>query len=207
MEQQYIARLAEAYKRGYEKRYKNKKEVPELKMHYFKLKDDLSRVQVVLGFLHGIVPAGQCQTLLDVGSGRGVFLFPLLRDFPEMEVTSLDILPHRVELLQCLHDGGIRNLHPLQEDICTWNTPDKSFDVVTMLEVMEHIPDTEAVVKNAIRLARNYIVVSVPSKSDDNPEHIHLFSNEVLKNLFLENGCRSVKFMSVTNHTIMVATV
>ena len=61
--------------------------------------------------------------------------------------------------------------------------------------------------KNAIRLARNYIVVSVPSKSDDNPEHIHLFSNEVLKNLFLENGCRSVKFMSVTNHTIMVATV
>lgn|GEM_PF-3887364 len=107
MEQQYIARLAEAYKRGYEKRYKNKKEVPELKMHYFKLKDDLSRVQVVLGFLHGIVPAGQCQTLLDVGSGRGVFLFPLLRDFPEMEVTSLDILPHRVELLQCLHDGGI----------------------------------------------------------------------------------------------------
>lgn len=207
MEQQYIARLAEAYKRGYEKRYKNKKEAPELKMHYFKLKDDLSRVQVVLGFLHGIVPAGQCQTLLDVGSGRGVFLFPLLRDFPEMEVTSLDILPHRVELLQCLHDGGIRNLHPLQEDICTWNAPDKSFDVVTMLEVMEHIPDTEAVVKNAIRLARNYIVVSVPSKPDDNPEHIHLFSNEVLKNLFLENGCRSVKFMSVTNHTIMVVTV
>lgn len=199
--------LAEAYKRGYEIRYKKKKEAPELKMHYFKVKEDLPRVQAVLSFLRGIVPAGQCQTLLDVGSGRGVFLFPLLRDFPDLEVTSLDILPHRVKLLQCLHNGGISNLHPIQEDICTWDAPAKSFDVVTMLEVMEHIPNTEAVVRNAIRLARNYVIVSVPSKPDDNPEHIHLFTNEDLKRLFLENGCREVKFMSVTNHRVMVAKV
>lgn len=154
MEQQYLKRLAEAYKRGYEKRYKDQNNAPELQMHYFKVKEDLPRVQVVLGFLQGIVPAGQCQSLLDVGSGRGAFLFPLLREFPELEVMSLDILPHRVELLQCLHDGGISNLHPLQKDICTWDAPDKSFDVVTMLEVMEHIPDTEAVVRNAVRVCR-----------------------------------------------------
>ena len=76
-----------------------------------------------------------------------------------------------------------------------------------MLEVMEHIPDTEAVVLNAIRLARNYIIVSVPSKPDDNPEHIHLFTNEDLKRLFLDNGCSKVKFMSVTNHRVMVVKV
>jgi 2-polyprenyl-3-methyl-5-hydroxy-6-metoxy-1,4-benzoquinol methylase len=205
MEQQYVTRLAEAYKRGYEIRYKNEKEAPELKMHYFKVKEDLPRVQVVLSFLRGIVPARQCQSLLDVGSGRGVFLFPLLRDFPELEVTSLDILTHRVELLQCLHDGGISNLHPQLKDICTWDAPDKSFDVVTMLEVMEHIPDTEAVVRNAVRLAKNYIIVSVPSKPDDNPGHIHLFTNEDMKELFLKNGCSKVKFMSVTNHRVMIA--
>ena len=207
MEQQYMTTLLEAYKRGYEKRYKGKEDAPEMKEHYFKAKDDLPRVQVVLGFLRGIVPAGQCKTLLDVGSGRGVFLFPLLRDFPDLEVTSLDILPHRIELLLYLHDGGIGNLHPLQTDICTWDAPDKSFDVVTMLEVMEHIPDTEAVVRNAIRLARNYVIVTVPSKPDDNPEHIHLFSNEDLKRLFLENGCSKVKFMSVTNHRVMCASL
>ena len=199
--------LLEAYKRGYELRYKGREELPEQKIRYFKVKEDLPRVQVVLGFLRGVVAAGQCQSLLDVGSGRGAFLFPLLRDFPDMEVTSLDILPHRVELLQCLHDGGISNLHPQQADICKWDAPDKSFDVLTMLEVMEHIPDTESVVRNAIRIARNYIVVSVPSKPDDNPEHIHLFSNEDLKQLFLENGCSKVKFMSVTNHRVMCATL
>lgn len=205
MEQHYIPGLFEAYKRGFALKYKDIKDAPERKDHYFKVKDDLPRVQVVLGFLQGIVPAGFCNSLLDVGSGRGVFLFPLLRDFPDLEVTSLDILPHRVELLQCIHDGGISNLHPILDNICTFNAPDKSFDVVTMLEVMEHIPDTETVVKNAIRLARNYVIVSVPSKPDDNPEHIHLFSNEDLKSLFLNNGCSKVKFMSVTNHTVMVA--
>ena len=204
MEQQYITCLAEAYKRGYEIRHKDRQDVSEFKMHYFKVKEDLPRVQVVLGFLQGIVPAGQCNSLLDVGSGRGVFLFPLLREFPKLEVTSLDILPHRVELLQCIHDGGISNLHPILGDICKWDAPDKTFDVVTMLEVMEHIPDTEAVVRNVIRLAKSYIVVSVPSKPDDNPEHIHLFTNDDLKRFFLENGCREVKFMSVTNHRVVV---
>ena len=205
MEQQYLNILFEAYKRGFALKYKDIKDAPERKDHYFKVKDDLPRVQVVLGFLQGIVPAGLCNSLLDVGSGRGVFLFPLLREFPDLDVTSLDILPHRVELLQCIHDGGVENLHPILDNICTFSAPDKSFDVVTMLEVMEHIPDTESVVKNAIRLARNYVIVSVPSKPDDNPEHIHLFSNEDLKSLFLNNGCSKVKFMSVTNHTVMVA--
>lgn len=102
MDRQYHTRIAEAYVRGHCLR----KGLPlpedwfsygrdnELKIHYFKVKEDLPRVQVVLGFLHGI----QFDSLLDVGSGRGVFLLPLLRDFPDKEVTSVDILPHRVEL-------------------------------------------------------------------------------------------------------------
>lgn len=206
MEQQYNSRLAEAYRRGYEMKYAGMENPPEMKMHYFKTKDDLPRVQVVLGFLQGIVPACQCDSLLDVGSGRGVFLFPLLREFPDFEVTSVDILPHRVELLDCISKGGVDNLHPMLANICDGaRLPDKSFDVVTMLEVLEHIPDTEAAVRNAVRLARNYVIVSVPSKPDDNPEHIHLFSNDDLKNHFLNAGCSKVKFMSVTNHRVMIA--
>lgn len=205
MEQQYNTRLSDAYRRGYELKYAGVENPPEMKMHYFKTKEDLPRVQVVLSFLLGIVAAGQCNNLLDVGSGRGVFLFPLLRDFPDLEVTSVDILPHRVELLDCIAKGGVANLHPMLADICSGELPPKSFDVVTMLEVLEHISDTEAAVKNAVRLARNYIIVSVPSKPDDNPEHIHLFSNDDLKNHFLNAGCSKVKFMSVTNHRVMIA--
>lgn len=205
MKQQYLNSLLEAYRHGYKRKYAEVENPPEMKSHYFKAKEVLPRVQVVLGFLQGIVSAGQCESLLDVGSGRGVFIFPLLRKFPGLLVTSVDILPHRVELLDCTRMGGVDNLHPMLADICDCSLPEKAFDVVTMLEVLEHIPDTEKAVRNAVRLARNYIIVSVPSKPDDNPEHIHLFSNDDLKNHFLNAGCSKVKFISVTNHRVMIA--
>lgn len=177
-------------------------------MHYFKRKEPMARVEMVLGFLRGIIGGGLCQSLVDVGSGRGAFLFPLMDEFPSLDVTSVDILPHRVELLQCLRDGGAENLNPILSNICVPTVvPDKSADVVTMLEVLEHIPDTEAAVSNAVRIARSYVVVSVPSKPDDNPEHIHLFSTDDLSRHFTAAGARQVKFMDVNGHHIMVATL
>lgn len=202
-----MKRLREAYLRGHEMKYGGAAGAPELKLHYFKEKEEMPRVKAVMGFLHGIIPAGQCASLLDVGSGRGAFLFPLLRDFPGLEVTSIDILPHRVELLDCVSKGGIVNLTARLDDLCSTSLPDKSFDVVTMLEVLEHIPDTPAAVHNAVRIARRYVILSVPSKPDDNPEHIHLFTTERLRRLFTEAGCSKVKFKEVAGHHIMTATL
>ena len=53
MEQQYMTILLDAYRRGYEKRFKDSTNAPERKEHYFKVKEDLPRVQVVLGFHPG----------------------------------------------------------------------------------------------------------------------------------------------------------
>lgn len=177
----------------------------ELKMHYFKEKNELPRVQLVLGFLQGMVASGQVSSLLDVGSGRGAFLFPLLTRFPELEVTSIDILLHRVELLHSVEIGGVSNLHALERNLCEWDAPAESFDAVTLLEVLEHIPDVEKAVANAVRMARRFIIVTVPSKPDDNPEHIHLFTKEMLTDMFLKAGCSKVKFDSVLNHWFMIA--
>lgn len=207
METRYLHRLAKAYRKGYEAKHAGRQDAPEPKMHYFKAKEDLPRVQPVLGFLHGLVPTGRCNSLLDVGSGRGVFLFPLLRDFPDLDVTAIDILPHRVDLLECLRDGGIVNLHPMLANICDNHFTDKSFDVVTMLEVLEHIPDTESAIANIVRLARAHIIISVPSKPDDNPEHIHFFPPSRLEELLLSAGCSKVKLSGVNSHTIAIATL
>lgn len=177
----------------------------ELKMHYFKEKDELPRVQLVMGFLRGMVASGQIASVLDVGSGRGAFLFPLLTRFYELEVTSIDILPHRVELLQSVEVGGVSNLHALERNLCEWDAPEASFDAVTLLEVLEHIPDVEKAVANAVRMARRFIIVTVPSKPDDNPEHIHLFTKDTLSDMFLKAGCSKVKFDSVLNHLFMIA--
>ena len=174
----------------------------DLKLYRFKEKEDLPRVKAVLGFLRAVSPT----SLLDVGSGRGAFLFPFLREFPYTPVASLDILPHRVEFLQMIRDGGVERLSALLEDIGAWDAPDGSFDVVALLEVLEHIPDVERAVRNAVRLAGRYIVVSAPSKPDNNPEHIHLLTKDRLTELFFAAGVDKLHFSGVNGHLLMTAT-
>ena len=140
-----------------------------------------------------------------MGSGRGVFLFPFLEEFPETETVSIDVLPRRVEFLQDVNRGGITRLRAVQADLCGQPFPDGSFDVVTALEVLEHIPDVESAVRAAVRMARRYVVVTVPSKPDDNPEHIHLLTKERLTELFEAAGCRRLHFDGVPGHLFVAA--
>ena len=175
----------------------------ELKMYRFKNHEDLPRVHKVLSFLKGIWP----QNLLDVGSGRGVFLLPFLSAFPDTPVTSVDLLDYRVAFLNDIRLGGVDQLTAMQMDICANELPEKSFDVVTLLEVLEHIPDVQHAITSAVRLARRYIVVTVPSKPDNNPEHIHLLTKERLTELFHTAGCTRLQFDAVVGHLFMVASV
>ena len=62
-----------------------------LRLHRFKRTMRLARVSRVLGILQGLRP----ENLLDVGSGRGAFLWPLLDRFPSLTVTAIDVDPKR----------------------------------------------------------------------------------------------------------------
>ena len=164
---------------------------------------DMPRVRRVTGFLRSV----SFDSLLDVGSGRGVFLFPFMDEFPWVRVTSVDVLPHRVRFLQDLTTGGIDRLSASEGDICSQPFADNSFDVVTMLEVLEHIPEVEKAIAAAVKIARKHVVVTVPSKPDDNPEHIHLLTKDILTDLFGRAGCTRLRFDGVNGHLFMVATV
>lgn len=174
------------------------------KLYPFKKgKTELPRVRQVMGFLHGV----EFDSLLDVGSGRGVFLLPFMEEFPTVQVTALDLLEKRVTFLQELSAGGYHQLTACRKDICYQPFGEDSFDVVTLLEVLEHIPEAERAVAAAVKMARRYVVVSVPSKPDDNPEHIHLLTKDVLTKFFADAGCRKLHFGGVNGHLILVATV
>lgn len=173
------------------------------KTYYFKKKDTLPRVHKVLGFLKSIY----FENILDVGSGRGVFLFPFLENFPYVEVTSVDILDKHIEMLSDIKNGGIDRLKAVKADICTQPFPDNSFDVITLLEVLEHIPDVKKAIKSAVKMAKKYIVVSVPSKEDNNPEHIHLLTKNLLAEYFNECGVTKLHFDGVNGHLLMIATI
>jgi len=215
MEERFYSELLCAAVRGYAERTgksissENAEEIicfaheNEFKTYHFKKKDTLPRVHKVLGFLKSIY----FENLLDVGSGRGVFLFPFLEGFPYIEVTSVDILDKRIEMLSDIKNGGIDRLNAVKADICTQPFPDNSFDVITLLEVLEHIPDVKKAIKSAVKMAKKYIVVSVPSKEDNNPEHIHLLTKNLLAEYFNECGVTKLHFDGVNGHLLMIATI
>ena len=174
-----------------------------LRLHRFKRAMGLPRVGKVLGILKGLRPAD----LLDIGSGRGAFLWPLLDAFPDLPVTALDRLDFRAADIAAVHAGGFRSLTSILGDVTALTFDQDSFDVVTMLEVLEHVPDPARALREVCRVARRFVVLSVPSAPDNNPEHIHLLSSATLQTLLQAAGADRVTFEHVHGHLIAVARV
>lgn len=172
-----------------------------LRLHRFKRTAELPRVRRVIGALRGLAPG----SLLDVGTGRGVFLWPLLDAMPEVEVLAVDGLAHRVADLAAVARGGVGRLRAARMDATCLALADGAVDAVTVLEVLEHIPDAGAAAREAMRVARRAVVATVPSHEDDNPEHIHLFDRPGLEAMFRAGGARRVTVEQVRGHIVLVA--
>jgi 2-polyprenyl-3-methyl-5-hydroxy-6-metoxy-1,4-benzoquinol methylase len=171
-----------------------------LRLHKFKRHAELPRVRKALGILRGLQP----ESLLDVGSGRGTFLWPLLDSFAYLPVTAIDLSERRAMDIDAVRRGGIENLSAVRGDATAQPFESNSFAVVTMLEVLEHMPAPEKAAAEALRVASRFVIVSVPSKEDENPEHIHLLDKAKLETMFLTAGAKNLKFDFVLNHLIAV---
>jgi ubiquinone/menaquinone biosynthesis C-methylase UbiE len=143
--------------------------------------------------------------LLDIGTGRGVFLWPLLDALPYLPVTCIDRLDYRIADLQAIRAGGVQRLEAIRADVTALPFADRSFDVVTMLEVLEHVPETRKALAEVCRVARHFLIFSVPSKEDNNPEHIHLFNQQQFRALLGEQGIRRISIGYEVNHMLVLA--
>lgn len=171
-----------------------------LRLHRFK-RTHLPRVQRVLGLLRGLAPA----SLLDVGSGRGTFLWPLLDALPAVQVTSVDRDAGRARDLGAVRRGGVERLTALQADVEALPLADGAVDGATALEVLEHVADPLRAAREVVRATRRFVVATVPSQPDDNPEHLRLFSAADLERLLRDAGARRVTVTHVLGHRVAVA--
>jgi len=174
-----------------------------LRLHKFKRNTELPRVHRVLGALRGLAP----ESLLDIGSGRGTFLWPLLDMFPTLRVTAIDKDPRRAADLEAAARGGVARLTAACMDAESLEFADGAFDAVTLLEVLEHMPRPDRALAGAVRVARRFVVATVPSTEDDNPEHIHLFDAKALESLFAAAGARRVRVDYVRGHILAIASL
>jgi len=172
-----------------------------LRLHKFKRTMGLVRVQKVLGILRGIAPT----ELLDIGSGRGTFLWPLLEAFPDVPVTAIDAHPQRASDLAAVRLGGVSRLQTAQREVQALDLPDASHDGATMLEVLEHLPQPVDGLREVVRVARRFVVLSCPSQADDNPDHLHLYTREELHAICREAGLSRTQITQVPGHYLVTA--
>jgi 2-polyprenyl-3-methyl-5-hydroxy-6-metoxy-1,4-benzoquinol methylase len=174
-----------------------------LRLHRFKRTSELPRVRRVIGALRGL----GATSLVDLGSGRGAFLWPVVDAMPELAVIAVDRLAHRAVDIDAVRRGGVARVRAARMDATALALADGAADVVTVLEVLEHLADPAAAVREAVRVARRAVIATVPSHPDDNPEHIHLFAPADLERMFRAAGATRVSIEHVLNHAVAIAMV
>lgn len=88
---------------------------------------------------------------LEVGPGSGIYLPALAAHYDQVVASDIEesYLQH-AEPLTAKH----RNLTPLVDDISRSTLPDRSFDLILCSEVIEHIADSSAAIKEMHRLLK-----------------------------------------------------
>jgi ubiquinone/menaquinone biosynthesis C-methylase UbiE len=171
-----------------------------LRLHPFKCDGPLlPRVRRAISALRSYHP----EALLDIGSGRGAFLWPLLDAFPDLPVRVIERDERKAVEIGAVQKGGFSGLRAMVGDVRQLPFSDSSIDCVSALEVLEHLPDPQRGIAELVRVAQRAIIVSVPSRKDDNPEHLQLFTEASLTASFLEAGASRISHDYVHNHLLL----
>lgn len=106
----------------------------------------------------GIITRLSPSTLLDAGCGEGFVADILQTKLPNAQITGFDVLEDSVKLAQLRNPRA----NITTGDIYNIEQPDDSFDVVYCFEVLEHLHEPDRALAELARVARGYVVLSVP---------------------------------------------
>lgn len=129
-------------KKGYESRIKKS--------------EKLQNFQRVLHKIKEMKPSGK---FMDIGCATGVFL-----DMAQKE--GYDVVGVDVSEFACTYASenfGIKTLHGKLEDL---HIEDKSFDIITMWDVIEHVPDPHTFLKEVHRVLKDDGIIFVLTVND-----------------------------------------
>lgn len=116
--------------------------------------------------IESLLPAGAApRRILDIGSGPGVITFLLGRHFPDAHVTGVDMLPEAIQNSQQIAArAGISNVTFTQAS-ATDLPFENEFDLVTCVDILEHIGDDDLALQNIFRATTpgGTLVLHVPA--------------------------------------------
>jgi ubiquinone/menaquinone biosynthesis C-methylase UbiE len=130
--------------------------------HYI---DRASRDHAVEQLRRWLPAAGKAgTTIMDIGCSSGFFLKLLLQCFPDSVIVGADCVRDPLERLS----RSLPDIPLLQFDLTKCPLPDQSFDGLVLLNVLEHIEDDLAAVRQVLRILKpgGIAVIEVPAGPD-----------------------------------------
>jgi SAM-dependent methyltransferase len=161
-------------------------EIPESSnLRKYQSKNKFKQIALSLFFKALLGLEFDAETTLDAGCGEGFAALNLLNKYPQAKFFGVDLSVEAIKQAK----NVVPQMPTSVADVTKLPFPDKQFDMVVSLEVLEHLPQPELAVEMYKRLSRRYVLLSVPNEpvfrtlrmlegSDllrwgDHPEHIN----------------------------------
>ena len=125
-----------------------------------KYKDPIARVPLncFLRTLQHVLDSLGVSNIVDAGCGEGFVVKYLISRNSNLIIEGIDINGEAIVTSKEFCPEAIFH----KADICKSGYPDKSFDLVLVTEVLEHLSNPEVAIVEVKRLTRRYCVFSVP---------------------------------------------
>ena len=106
--------------------------------------------------LHKHVDLAECSNILEIGCGVGAQIRVLLRRYPDLRITGVDISEDQIQRARSLLQKEL-SAGQLELNTCRGNDlplPNDSFDAVYICFVLEHVPNPVSVIREAKRVLK-----------------------------------------------------
>jgi 2-polyprenyl-3-methyl-5-hydroxy-6-metoxy-1,4-benzoquinol methylase len=100
------------------------------------------------------------ESILDVGCGEGVLTAQWADQLGSRRIVGIDLDDPKLKAEWAKRQRA--NLEYRVEDATHLSFADGEFDMATAIEVLEHVPDPERTVSEMARVAKRWVLVSVP---------------------------------------------
>lgn len=111
-----------------------------------------------IGQIIKIVQGLKINNILDAGCGEGFIMHNTVNKIPKNKIDGFDISEQALENAKKI----LPNNNFFQGDITNIKLPDNAYDLTTALEILEHLENPKAALKELKRVTKKYCLISVP---------------------------------------------